>query len=349
MPKSKSKLKEALQQSLKELPKRSRDVVKRRFGIGRKQKETLESIGHTYGITRERVRQIENEALKRISRSQSSSALAPLLEELEFFVSEQGGLVREKRLVKEFVEYLDPEANSEKLKGLTLLLLVLHKNFKYLKENAKFYSLWYTNKKALNQARSFVDELIKILKKEQKLFQEKEIVALLKKTFPFFSRQAISSYIDASRLVGRNVFGDIGLAAWPEITPHGVRDKAYLVVKKQGKPLHFREITNAINQAHFSKRLAKPQTVHNELIKDKRFVLVGRGLYALTEWGYKAGTVKDVLKRFFKENKGKVLSEEKIINLVKKQRFVKPNTILFNLKSNAEFVEKKPHHYTLKP
>lgn len=342
------KLQEALKKILKVLTKRSQDIVKRRFGIGKKKKETLESIGHTYGITRERVRQIEKEAFKKLKSQENAQLLTPLFEELEFFISEQGGLMREERLIKEFIEYTDSETNPEKFKGFTLLLLALGKNFKHAKENAKFYSLWYTNKKALNQARVFIDELVNIFKKNRQLRQEKEIIALLKKSFPFFSRQAIRSYIDASKLISHNVFGDIGLSHWPEISPRGVKDKAYLVVKKKGIPLHFRAITKEINKANFSNHLAKPQTVHNELIKDKRFVLVGRGLYALTEWGYQEGTVKEVLRRIFQENKGKILSEEKIINLVRKQRFVKDNTIRFNLKSNVEFIEKKPNHYTLK-
>ncbi len=348
MAKFNSNLKEASKKLIKILPKRSQDVIIRRFGISRKKKETLESIGHTYGVTRERVRQIEAEALKKLKDKSTLAILNPLFEALELFISEQGGLIREDRLLEDFVEYTDPESDKSKLKGFTLLLLTLGKNFKHAKENAKFYALWYTQKKALEQANVLVDEIVKIFRKTKTPLQEQELVALLKKNFPFFSRQSISSYIEASKLVERNIFNDLGLSTWPEIHPRGVRDKAYLVVKKTGKPLHFREITQEINKAHFSNHIAKPQTVHNELIKDKRFVLVGRGLYALTEWGYNKGTVKDVLIAIFKKSKKKILSEKELIKLVLNERFVKENTVRFNLKSNPQFIEKTPGHYSLR-
>ena len=56
-------------------------------------------------------------------------------------------------------------------------------------------------------------------------------------------------------------------------------------MRKHGSPMHFREATEAIAKT-FGKKV-NDATCHNELIKDSRFVLVGRGLYALTEWGYK--------------------------------------------------------------
>jgi len=348
MSNSKSQLKEAKRRLIQSLPKRTQDIIVRRFGIGRKKKETLESIGHTYGITRERVRQIQDEGLKRLRKDENLAILQPLFEDLELFISERGGLVREDTVLEDFVEYLDPEADKVKLRGFTLLLLTLSKGFRRIKDGVKFYTLWYTQKKALDQARSLISELVKIFKKSGDPLQEKDVVAKLKKDFPFFSRQAIGSYIDVSKTVDRNIFGDLGLSEWPEINPRGVKDKAYLVVKKLGNPLHFRAITEEINKANFSRHIARSQTVHNELIKDQRFVLVGRGLYALTEWGYERGTVKDVLTQVFKQNKGKTVSEKRLVESVLKKRFVKESTIRFNLKSNPEFIEKTPGHYILK-
>jgi len=340
--------KEALRKVIKNLPKRTQDVIVRRFGINKKRKETLESIGHTYGITRERVRQIEEEGLRRLRSKENLASVKQILEDLELFVSERGGLMREDKLLEEFVEYIAPDLDKTKYRGFTLLLLNLGTNFKLAKESAKFYDIWYTQSKALDQARSLINELVAIFKKSKSPLQEKSVIAKLKKNFPFFSRQAIGSYIDASKQVDRNIYDDLGLSEWPEINPRGVKDKAYLVVKKLEKPLHFRAIADEINKANFSRHIAKSQTVHNELIKDSRFVLVGRGLYALTEWGYSRGTVKDILIKVFKQNKDKILTDKKLVELVLKERFVKESTIRFNLKSNPEFVEKTPGKYILK-
>jgi len=345
MAKTNSDFKEALRKVIKMLPKRTQDVITRRFGINRKKKETLESIGHTYGITRERVRQIENEGLRRLRSKESLVILKPLIADLELFISERGGLVREDDLLTDFIEYIALDLDKDKYSGYTLMLLNLGTGFKRAKESAKFYNLWYTQGKALDQARSLISELVKIFKKSGAPLQEKTVVAKLKTNFPFFSRQAISSYIDASKLIDRNIYDDLGLSDWPEINPRGVRDKAYLVVKKLGNPLHFRAIADEINKAQFSRHIARSQTVHNELIKDKRFVLVGRGLYALTEWGYSRGTVKDILIKTFKKNPDKAITEKKLVELVLKERFVKESTIRFNLKSNAEFFEKGAGKY----
>ena len=51
--------------------------------------------------------------------------------------------------------------------------------------------------------------------------------------------------------------------------------------------MHFKEVAEAISKT-FGKK-THYATCHNELIKDSRFVLVGRGMYALAEWGYQAG------------------------------------------------------------
>ena len=54
------------------LPDRSFDILTRRFGLGdTPNRTTLEAIGRDYGITRERVRQIENNAIKNIKKSET--------------------------------------------------------------------------------------------------------------------------------------------------------------------------------------------------------------------------------------------------------------------------------------
>jgi RNA polymerase primary sigma factor len=51
---------------LNKLTKREKDIVSRRFGFGGEGSETLENIGESYKLTRERIRQIELEALKKL-------------------------------------------------------------------------------------------------------------------------------------------------------------------------------------------------------------------------------------------------------------------------------------------
>jgi hypothetical protein len=141
------------------------------------------------------------------------------------------------------------------------------------------------------------------------------------------------SYLEISKNIQRNSEGLFGLREWPEINPRGVKDKAYLVFKKQNKPLHFTQVASLIGQA-------LPQTVHNELIKDPRFVLVGRGTYALKEWGYEPGRVREVIFKILSKEK-KPLTKKEILAKVLKQRLVKETTVLLNL-SNKEYFLKNP-------
>ena len=51
---------------LKSLGARQREVLERRFGLGGRAPETLEEVGKTFGVTRERARQLQQEALLRL-------------------------------------------------------------------------------------------------------------------------------------------------------------------------------------------------------------------------------------------------------------------------------------------
>ncbi len=114
-----------------------------------------------------------------------------------------------------------------------------------------------------------------------------------------------------------------------------MRDYAYLVIRRHGSPIHFREVAEQISKL-FGKK-AHIATTHNELIKDPRFVLVGRGLYALSDWGYMSGVVRDVINNII--NKNGPLTKDEIIEKVLKERYVKENTILVNLQ-NPKFFKK---------
>jgi len=131
----------------------------------------------------------------------------------------------------------------------------------------------------------------------------------------------------------------VGLRDWPEICPMTVRDKIYLVLKKYGKPLHFEDIAHHINKVGFDRQPALAPTVHNELIKDDRFVLVGRGLYGLREFGYEPGTAREVIAKVLKSEGP--LTPPQLVAQVNKQRFFKPNTVLINLQNRA-FFERTP-------
>jgi len=65
--------------ALAELPEREADIIRMRFGIGRDADMTLEEIGQLYGVTRERIRQIEAKGLDRLSHPGRKRRLQELL------------------------------------------------------------------------------------------------------------------------------------------------------------------------------------------------------------------------------------------------------------------------------
>ncbi|MCK5466742.1 hypothetical protein KAI56_04600, partial [Candidatus Parcubacteria bacterium] len=156
-----------------------------------------------------------------------------------------------------------------------------------------------------------------------------------------------NSYIEANKIILKNILGEWGCEKWSYINPKNIKDKSYLSLKKNKKPLHFTEIADEINIIWTKKKKTNSQTVHNELIKDDRFVLIGRGIYALKEWGYEEGTVLDVIIEIMKE-KYREMKQGEIIKEVLKKRQVKENTIVLNLQNKGCFEKLNGKIYRLK-
>ena len=311
------------QDLIKDLPQRQKDIVEQRFGLEDEERKTLEAIGQVYGITRERVRQIEEDGFSKIRPK-----LEKYQEVFQYFegeIEKFGGLRKEDILLNSLA--------GSKFQNQVFFLLILGEKFQRFAENKVFHSLWAIDQNSFNFAKEVLDFLSKKL---LEINQPLSFANLLKKAnlqFKSLTSRSLQSYLEISKRIQPGIEGNYGLKDWPEINPRGVRDRAYLVFKKEKRPLHFAQVTRLINNSKFEKISQPPaliQTVHNELIKDQRFVLVGRGLYALGEWGYQPGVVKDVISMILQEEK-KPLTKGEIIDRVLKQRIVKVNTILLNL------------------
>ena len=335
---------------VKNLSTRNRDIISRRFGLKTGRKETLESIGKSYGITRERVRQIEEFSLGQLAKfidgNEDTKKYVSTAEEI---LEERGGVMKERELFKDFsgVEK-DSVANAS-----LVFLLTLNKEPVRFHENDGFHSFWALNSKFVEYLNNASVSLVGAMKKSKKIVSADQL-----KDFAKTSRVAgpdgsevsdkqIQMLLAVSKELGSNIFNEVGLTEWAEIRPKGVRDKAYLVLKKEKSPKHFTEIAKLINAVTFSAKKANVQTVHNELIKDGRFVLVGRGMYGLSEWGYQPGTVKDVLVNVLRGSSG-AMPKAELVAKVMDARMVKENTILLNLQDSKTFLKKEDGTYTLR-
>ena len=334
------KPKDVTKRLLSVLAKRAQDVLVSRYGLGSKANRlTLDAIGKKYSITRERVRQIENHSLATIRKSKVYKDLDPVFAELKAAIVELGGIVSEKDLLNHF-------SKETALQNHFHFLLVIGEAFSREKENEEFKHRWHVDSELQKKIEGALRKLYAKLSDDELVFESDLISSFLEEVKDlnekYKNEEVIKRWLSISHKIGKNPLGEWGKTSSPNVNAKGMRDYAFLVIRKHGSPIHFKEVAKAISQ-YFNKK-AHVATTHNELIKDPRFVLVGRGLYALAEWGYMSGVVKDVIKKII-ENEGP-LTKEKIVEKVLKERYVKENTILVNLQNPKYFKRDKEGHYS---
>jgi len=317
-----------------ELSPRKREVLEKRFGLTTDEMLTLQAIGDDIGITRERVRQIENDAFEQLRETQKHKLDKAFQYFLDYF-KEQGGLREESRLLNDL--------GKDKFQNHVLLFLNLGDDFSKFRETEDFYSFWTNESDSLKQAKSVINNIVKEFKQSNSPLEINEVG----KRIDFnLETPILVSYIDISKIIFQSPFGNYGLVQWPEINPRGLKDQAYLVLKRENKPLHFTEIAKLIGELPSVSRNILPESVHNEVIRNDRFVLVGRGIYALKKWGYESGTVKEIIVNILKKSK-KPLSKKEVIKKVLEQRQVKESTISLNLQDKKVFEKDKKGKYSL--
>jgi len=288
---------------MRHLSPRQKEVILRRFGFQSDQKETLESIGKDFRITRERVRQIERDGF---------SKMEPKIEKykntfnyLTNYFQRQGELKREDILFSQLA--------GSRFQPHLRFLLAFHPQCLRIAESKEFYPLWTINQNSLKLAREINNTLISKFREKEKTLSFLGVLGIYKTSSlsrkKNLNPQALLSFVEISKEIEKGVNNLFGLKDWPEINPRGVKDRIFLALKKERQPTHFYTLATLISKLPFpeesdgKKKKIVSQTVHNELIKDSRFVLVGRGMYALREWGYEPGVVRDVIEQILREKK----------------------------------------------
>lgn len=303
------------------LPDRTRSIISRRFGLDKRssqkvKKESLESIGNSYGITRERVRQIEKDGIDKVKANlgKYKTIFSRFKEKIVGF----GGVKREDLYISSLCD--KGAANH------AFFLLEISDLFSKFSGSTDFHSFWALDKNHINSTKVGVDSIKSTLNKEKVPLK----IDYFYNTLPSISTEKVNSYLEISKHIHLNSDGFFGFNHWSEVNPRSIKDKIHLVMKKNGKPLHFSEVAKMIEGSLV-------QTVHNELIKDPRFILVGRGIYALKEWGYSSGEIKQVIKDILTKSK-KPISKDEIIEKVLQKRVVKKSTIIQNLCNKKNFI-----------
>jgi len=335
------KPKQVTKRLINALQSRTKEVIVNRYGLGTDNKRmTLEAIGDMYHITRERVRQIENAALSNIRKSEDFKKEKTAFEELEKTLKAAGGIVSEE-------DFLNHVTKDKATQNHINFLLVLGDAFRKEREDDEFKHRWYVEPELSKKVHESLRKLYATLSDDD-LVSESELITqfleyLKDVSEEYKSEEVLKRWLSISKNLAKNPLGEWGLTSSSNVRAKGIRDYAFLAMRKHGSPIHFRDIAKLI--ADLFNKKAHPATTHNELIKDSRFVLVGRGLYALSEWGYISGVVKDVIKKVIE--KAGPLTKDQVIEKVLKERYVKENTILVNLQNPKFFKKTKDGKYSV--
>lgn len=335
------KPKQTVKKLLAVLPERARDVIIQRYGLGKSTtRMTLDSIGKIYGITRERVRQIENYALVNIRKSDAYKSEKATFAHIEEQLHALGGIVLED----DFLVHMSKDVSVQ---NHVNFLLTLHESFKRRKEDDNFAHRWHVSDELAQKVEDSLHKLYENLADDD-LLQESEVIQAFLEHLEdvsekYKNQEILKRWLSISKKIGKNALGEWGVSTSSNIKTKGMRDYAFLVIRKHGSPIHFREVAKNIEKIF--KKKAHVATTHNELIKDPRFVLVGRGLYALKEWGYASGVVRDVIREIIVKNGP--LTKEQIIEKVLKERYVKENTIMVNLQNQKYFKKDSEGKYSV--
>lgn len=316
---------------------REREIVARRFGLFDR-KETLEQIGELLGITRERVRQLEKSI---VTKLKAAAQDLPHLKEVESLLiqhlKDMGNVARLSDITGRV-----SKQNSKIDQSRVAFLARLSPNIAVIDDNDHFFHA--VGVAAEHTEKAIRDEVGKIVEAITKIGQPTDLDTIKQHTGHQHNHQ-----VKALASISKNVatLNDRwGLVKWPMVNPKNIRDKIYVILHEHGKHMHFNEIAEAIKKSDFKRKDVTTQAIHNELIKDKRFVLIGRGIYALKDWGYKRGTVADVIADVLRKEGGP-LHRDEIVKRVLKTRFVKETTILLNLQGKPQFKRVAKATYTL--
>ena len=323
------------------LQDRASDVIMNRFGLtADAQRKTLEEIGKKYSITRERVRQIEDAALASIKKSDAYKTEQVIFDEIKQLIQSLGSIVAEH-------EFLPSISKDKATQNHIHFYMVLGDAFKKHREDEHFHTRWSVDDEMASKVHDSLKKLYSSLS-DADLVPETEMIKKFFDQMKDLSEQykndeMAKRWLSISKTVSKNPLGEWGKTTSPNIHVRGVKDYAFLVMRRHGSPMHFREVAEAIEKT-FGKK-THTATTHNELIKDARFVLVGRGMYALAEWGYKTGIAREVIRDILKREGP--LSKEDVVEKVMKERYFKKNTILVNLQNPKYFKKNKNGLYTL--
>lgn len=318
---------------LSSLSEKEKVVIERRIGL-HSGKETLQNIWNSFrpAITRERVRQIEDAWIKKIGRIIKATELMSIQELARNIIELHGWVITRENIIAGIINNMKLSKNINS----NMLEVIVQSDFEIVKSKPRlgtqtYFTLPNISRKSIDAVHTLA---LKTLRKRKDVMEQQELYSFINENLSADFGKLDAVFIDSVM----DIFDDlvkgeevlIGLTRWKILNPKTLKDKAIYVMKKDKVPMHFIDISNKISE-HLGETV-KINTIHNELIRNEEFILIGRGIYALKEWGFKPGTVLDVILDILNKNGGPMTTED-IIKKVLKVRNVKKTTIYMNLQN----------------
>lgn len=214
---------------LSPLQDRAKDVINNRFGLEDEERKTLEAIGQKYGITRERVRQIENFAINSIKKSNAFDEHSYIFEEIKDILSNLGGVVGEEELLNHF-------SKDKITQNHIHLYLVLGEQFTKHKEDVDFNHRWSVDSEIADKVHGSLKKLYSSLSDEELILEEKLMESFLATlgdvAEKYREEEILSRWLKLSKTIGKNQLNEWGKAESSSIKARGIKDYAFLVFKE---------------------------------------------------------------------------------------------------------------------
>jgi len=332
---------------LSSLSEKEKSVIERRVGLF-SEKETLQNIGNSFtpSITRERVRQIEESWIKKIWRIVKATLLKDIQTTSKKYLELHWWIISKEKLTNILIKDLNLESNVNSW----ILEVIIQSDFDIKKSKQKlnckiYFSLPSVSKQTIEAVHK---EALKVLKKKKDVMEKTSLYEIVSNNIQSKEKLSLAFIDSILDLFEDIVFWEgnlIWLTKWKILNPKTLKDKAVYIMKKEKIPMHFVDISNKITD--MLGESVKVNTIHNELIRNNEFVLIGRWIYALKEWGFIPGTVLDVIVNIL-EKKWEPMNTEEITKEVLKTRNVKQTTIYMNLQNKSHIERVWRNYYQVK-
>lgn len=323
------------------------DIVKRRYGFVMGEKETLEEIGKSYGLSRERIRQIQQKAFRRMSHP-SNASRRPIINLMERMLFDNGCLVSDQdadSLVSQIFANQPFDGSS---------LLDLFADLGWIQSHRIGDLSFYAPKINGFKLIDFMEDIFELLKKSAEPLSP---TSILNKLPPI--KEIRDDRLNLLNLITKNCSLDprietkiAGKFSTYRMTKYVVNLWIPLIIQvleEAQTPLYYTEIADRVNDKVISSnRHLEPRRAHSLLIENSSFAHVGiRGTYGLIKWGLRKESTGELAIECI-EKAGFPLHWEQIYNYISRFKDSPKMNIRSILDQSGKFEKKGTGFYGIK-